>query len=408
MRIAYVAPYQGEEVRQQRPIVDNLALAGNLKIELISELLDANGHQVEVLSQGEAGERSFTLYPAFEQKERFHSDIPVHYGSALPVRFVQGAWSVWQMLRLFRARHRTAAFDLVIVYNFKQPQCLAALYAAKRLRIPVVLEYEDDALVDVVGKAQRGLRADLDRRLVGLVLRAISGCVGVSPHLLSQIPAGVPRLLLRGAISREVLKVADEAIPRQNWVLFSGTHSRSKGLEPLLAAWRIRRPPGWQLHIAGHGELTKRLEVSAANDPTVVFHGLVNREENARLLRQARIGLNPHDVSQTPGNVFAFKIVEYLAAGAHVLTTPMGPLEPEFELGITYIPDNRPETIAIALSEIIASGRFQQTAAGAARAAYAPDAVAGALDRLVRSAASRSTDVRSGPRATPIIRVGRR
>ena len=147
-------------------------------------------------------------------------------------------------------------------------------------------------------------------------------------------------------------------------------------------------PVGWQLHIAGHGELTEQLEKKAAGDKTIVFHGLLDREQNARLLRQSKIGINPHELSQTPGNVFAFKIIEYLAAGTHVLTTPMGELESELEQGVTYIPDNRPETIAASLTRIIEGQLFDRTAMDAARRTYSPESLSISLDRLMRDVVS--------------------
>ena len=391
MRIAYVAPYQGPALREQRPIVQNLALAANLKIELLAELLKDKQHEIEILSQGEVGARRLKLFHGFTETPLAHSQIPVHYCSALPVRFVTGLWSPWQMLRLLRRRHRDAPFDLVVIYNVDYSQCLAALYATRRLGVPVILEYEDDALVDVVGSTVGGVRASLDRRLVRRVLASIAGCIGVSPHLLSQAPHGVPQVLLRGVISSDILRMSDDAsIERKNWVVFSGTHFRSKGLPQLIAAWKMAPPPGWELHIAGYGELTDQLEKSAKGDRTIVFHGLVNRDQNARLLRQSKIGINPHELSRTPGNVFAFKIIEYLAAGAHVVTTPMGVLEPELEAGVTYIPDNSPETIAASLRRVIDDREFERGAANAARRVYGPAAVSAALDGMVREVVSRA------------------
>ena len=361
MRIAYIAPYQSETLRNRRPIVENLALAANLKIELIAESLASKKHDVEILSQGEVGARRFKLYPAFQETPLLDSSIVVRYCSALPVRFVSVWWSSWQMVRLLRRRHREAPFDLVIIYNFKEPQSLGALYATRRFGTPVILEYEDDRLVEVDGTAQGGLRRAFDRRLVRLVLDSIAGCIGVSPHLLSQAPPSVPQVLLRGVISPNVLRISDDAsIARNNWVVFSGTHSRSKGLPQLIAAWKLAQPSGWELHIAGYGEMTRHLEEDARGDKTILFHGLVDREQNARLLRQSKIGINPHELSLTPGNVFAFKIIEYLAAGEHVITTPMGVLEPELEAGVTYIPDNRPETIAAGLMRVINAREFER------------------------------------------------
>ena len=384
MRIAYVAPYQGPGLMGRRPTVQNLALAGNVKIELIAELLRRHQHDVEVLSQGEVVERSIRYYPAFRETRPFDPAIPVRYASALPVRFVNGWWSGRDTLALFKERHRVSPFDLVIVYNLKRPQVECATYAMDRLALPVVVEYEDDAFVDLGGQNERGLRARWQLGRARRVLDSAAGCIGVSPFLLSRFPASIPRLLLRGVVSEEILSSRKkETHEKRNWVAFSGTLFRSKGLEPLITAWGMARLPGWELHIAGHGELAEKLRRMAGNDTSIVFHGLLDRRENARFLSEARIGINPHDLSETPGNVFAFKIIEYLAAGTHVVTTPMGTLEPEFERGITYMPDNAPGTIAATLQRVIGERLFERTAASAAEDVYGPTAVAGSLNKLL-------------------------
>ena len=194
----------------------------------------------------------------------------------------------------------------------------------------------------------------------------------------------MPKVLLRGVVSENILKVGrDVSRRRKNWVVFSGTHSKAKGLEPLLESWRMLKPQGWELHIAGYGDKTDALQRAAEGDRSIVFHGLLNREENARLLGESTIGINPHDLSETPGNVFAFKIIEYLAAGTHVVTTPMGPLETELEAGITYMPDNSAKTIAATLRAVIDERSFERRATQAAHDLYGPVAVSKSLDELL-------------------------
>ena len=94
--------------------------------------------------------------------------------------------------------------------------------------------------------------------------------------------------------------------------------------------------------------------------------------------------MNPHDVSHAPGNVFAFKIIEYLAAGAHVISTPMGELEKELEQGITYISTNEPYAIAAALKQVIHGRRWELNAAQYVQETYGPAAVSKSLDLLIR------------------------
>jgi glycosyltransferase involved in cell wall biosynthesis len=383
MRIAYIAPYQGQNLLSRRPLLRNLSLAANVKMELIAELLRRGQHEIEIISQGEVVEHRLRFYSSFAEGHRFHPDVPVFYASALPVKFVNGAWSARSTLNLFKRRHRESSFDLVIVYNLKRPQVVCANYAIG-LGLPVVFEYEDEAFVDLQGRAERGFRTQMYQRSAGRFTDAAAACVAVSPHLLSRVRPSMPKMLLRGVVGEDIL--ASGRIPmaeRKPWVVYSGAHFPGKGLEPLIAAWNEQRIPGWELHIAGRGEITPSLEKMAAGNTSIVFHGLLDRPSNARLLGQARIGINPHAVSERPGNVFAFKIVEYLAAGLHCVTTPMGAVEAELEEGMTYIPDNTAPTIGRALKKLIGDRGYERIATPVAQTTYGPAAVARALNDLI-------------------------
>jgi glycosyltransferase involved in cell wall biosynthesis len=385
MRIAYITPYQGPTVIERRPIVRNRSVSNRVKIELIAQLLQARGHEVEIISHGEVIENQLRFYAGFSEPELFDPGIPVYYLSALPIRRLNGFWAAWRARHFLKRRHQARPFDLVIVFNMKPPQISCADYAVRSLGIPVVLQYEDDVFVTVEGKALNGCIARRQRAAYERILREISGCLGVSPHLLAQAPSIIPKLLLRGVVGDDVFAAGPRCEgTRRNWVVFAGTHIRSNGVEELIAGWKQARPPQWELHITGFGGMTERLKEMATDEPSVVFHGFVSREELVCLITSAKICVNPHAVSETPGNVFAFKIIEYLAAGAHVLTTPMGALEPELERGITYIPNNQPATIATALKELIDNRAYERTAAPRALTAYGTCVVSESLDELLR------------------------
>ena len=385
MRIAYLSTYQGPSLLKRRPIIRNRSLSNTVKIELIASLLRANAHEVEVISHGEVVEHEFKFYPAFSEPQRFDSRIPVHYCSALPVRRLNGLWSSRRMLEVLKARHRAMPFDLVIIFNLKEPQVACANYALRRLRLPVILEYEDDRFVNVRGKTENGWLSSYRGRSCKSLLGAISGCIAVSPHLLSQIPEYVPGMLLRGVVGDDLVEANKQAIgAKRNRILFSGTHIESNGVANLIAAWRSAPIDGWELHITGQGELTAALRQMAENLPGVVFHGLVSRKELVELMASAKICVNPHAVSQTPGNVFAFKIIEYLAAGAHCVTTPMGKLESDLEHGITYLQDNSPETIAVTVKKVIEGRLYEHVAAKTAQDTYGSQAVSRSLDSFLK------------------------
>jgi len=358
-------------------------------MEVIADLLQRSSHDVEILSQGEVIKNEFKLYGGFIESNAFDKRIPVYYSSALPVRSLNGLWSGLNLLRIFKARHRVCPYDAVLIYNFKVPQIICARYAIQRLGLPVVLEYEDDAFVNLAGDTHGGFKVKRQLLAVKRMFDRVGAAIGVSPQLLKQLPSSIPKLLLRGVVSDEIANaIKPAAALRKNWVVYAGTLFRSKGLEQLITAWDRLRPSGWELHISGDGELKNRLTEMATNIPGIVFEGVLSRGDYVNLLCSAKIGINPHDVSKTPGNLFAFKIIEYVAAGAHVITTPMGTLEPEIEKGITYMPDNRAETIAATLKKTIEGGYYDRTASEAALRAYGPEAVALSLNSLLRQVAN--------------------
>jgi glycosyltransferase involved in cell wall biosynthesis len=392
MRIAYVAPYQGPELVKKRPTLHNLSLAARVKIQLIAELLHRNSHDVEIISQGDVDTFQCRYYAPFAESERFHPDIPIYYASAFPVRYVSGFWESAAVRRLLQARHDVRPYDLVLIYNMKRGQNGCAHYATRRLGLPVVLEYEDDSFVNVHGRAGTGLIQKYHRYACAKVLRTVSAGTGVSPYLMAQFSSSTPTILLRGVVSNEIVRLSQEAdTNRRNRVVFSGTHEGTQGLEQMIKAWRMLQPPGWELHIAGKGPLTPTLEKLAEGASSIVFSGLLNREQNARLLCSARIGLNPQDVTHVPGNVFPFKIIEYLAAGLHVLSTFRGTLEPELEAGVTYIQDNDPSAIAAGLKQVIESGQRDTAAQRAAMGRYGPEAVSQSLDWLINQTRRHTT-----------------
>jgi glycosyltransferase involved in cell wall biosynthesis len=391
MRIAYIAPYQGPGLLEKRELLNNLGLAANVKVELIAELLQRSGHSIEILSQGEIVDRRVRFYPVFSEPQPFDRQIPIFYGSALPIKRVNAVWPTLSTLRLFRRRHKRSPFDAVIIYNLKLPQMICGFYAMGRLRLPVILEYEDDSLVDIVGQSESGRKHGGYLRLTRKLLSSVEGGIGASPFLLTRMPNAIPKMLLRGVVGENLVKLGGNTMERKSWIVFSGTHTDNKGLGQLLHSWKRLNLPGWELHIAGIGYKTEEFMRIAQDDKRVIFHGKLNRDQNARLLSCCKIGMNPHDLSATPGNVFAFKIVEYLAAGTHVISTPMGPLEEELEAGMTYIPDNSPETIASSLEKVIWDRAYERTAAQAASNAYGPSAVSRSLNALLGQVVARTT-----------------
>jgi glycosyltransferase involved in cell wall biosynthesis len=358
-----------------------------VKIEMATGLLREKAHAIEIISQGEVINSKFNFYPAFVETQRFHPEIPIYYVSAVRLRFVTGLWEEWRALQLFKLRHKAAPFDAVIIYNTKRAQLACANYARDRLGLPVVLDFEDDPFVTVTGDKPAGLRAAHHARACRRVLHKVSGCFAVSPHLLAHLPAGVPKLLLRGLVDPAIVKVSQSTrTARRNWVSFAGTHTRPNGLAPLIEAWKTMNLADWELHLAGYGEETAALEKRAEGRGDIIFHGVLRGQALADMLCSSKICISPNELSRTPGNIFPCKIIDYLAAGAHVIATPMGSLEKEFEDGMTYLPSNDPHSISATVQQVIRERRWERNVASLVWEAFGPAAAGDKLENLLRQA----------------------
>ena len=217
------------------------------------------------------------------------------------------------------------------------------------------------------------------------MLNRVSGCFAVSPYLLAHVPDGVPKLLLRGMVDPAIVKTSQSAkSSKRNWVSFAGTHSRSNGVEPLIDAWKTMQLPDWELHIAGHGEDTAALQKKAEGRSDIVFHGVLRGQALADFLCSSKICISPTQVSRAPGNIFPCKIIDYLAAGAHVIATPAGTLEKELENGLTYLPSNDPLQIAASIQQVIKERRWERNIAPLVCDKFGPATVADAIENLLQ------------------------
>lgn len=385
MRIAYCAAFQGPELIRHRTIRRNRALAGSQKINYVIRILEAKGHEVTVFSNGVPAERNLRFYPGFHEPVGACSTVYYPFGLDVPIA---NTWAVYFGLwALVAQRHRRNKFDCMIIYNMGMAEIRCGLSASKALKIPVLLEYEDDARVHTEGHAT--ITDRLRCHWINKLAPCLSGCFAPSNRLLDSIPTH-NQYLLRGILNDDLIaQQRSGKYKKEKIVLFTGTLVSCKNIENLIAAWKSLQPSQWQLHITGTGQLADYVKRAAAETPSIVFHGLVDRENLNKLLCRAAICVNPSCISKSVGNIFPFKIVEYLASGAHVLSTIIEEVEPELAKGITIIDSD--DAPSLARGMLACMDRFPNLpdASAAVQATYSQTTVAENLDKLLRAAVGR-------------------
>ena len=174
MRILYVADYQSEELIRRRNITMNIHAGGNTKISRIARGLRSRGHAVSILATGIAGRRSGRGFGAFDSFVD-GTAIPVHYGESVDIPMLNHAVGAAGMTRWAR---RNGPWDCLLMYNFGFESVMTCLGAGGSKRIPLVVEYEDDAKISLAGKNR--LHRFKGESLIGCLQDRIGGA---SNHL---------------------------------------------------------------------------------------------------------------------------------------------------------------------------------------------------------------------------------
>jgi glycosyltransferase involved in cell wall biosynthesis len=160
------------------------------------------------------------------------------------------------------------------------------------------------------------------------MLRTASGFTAVNYSILAQLPADRPRHLLPGIIDDRLTDlVASRQDPftcRPHVLGYFGGLSQEKGVDVLLNAVP-HLPDDWRLQVGGTGPLAHDLQKMARADPgRVTFLGNLTGDALYDALCSCDATVVPPEQLGGDGlGVFPFKVLEYLVADTHIITTPL-------------------------------------------------------------------------------------
>ena len=119
----------------------------------------------------------------------------------------------------------------------------------------------------------------------------------------------------------------------------------------------------YEVHVTGKGDLAAGFSALGKSDPDrLVFHGFVSDEELNTLLSEMDIMINPHtDLRALDEGVFPFKLFEYIASGAYVITTHLPGAEADKLEGLCYFDGSTEELLkCVTEAPLVYSHELQQ------------------------------------------------
>ncbi len=137
---------------------------------------------------------------------------------------------------------------------------------------------------------------------------------------------------------------------RGGYALFVGRLSPEKGLQTLLAAWKLLNKD-WKLKIVGEGPLAPIVEGFCRDNPDVEWLGPRSRAEVGKLMGAAQVLVFPSEWYETFGRV----AIESFAAGTPVIASRLGAMAEvgeEMRTGLLFKPGD-PDDLAEKLRWIL-------------------------------------------------------
>jgi glycosyltransferase involved in cell wall biosynthesis len=207
------------------------------------------------------------------------------------------------------------------------------------------------------GRVLTWLRA-WDRRLVRAVTDRLDGVVCLTDALGADLAPSRPRLVMEGIVGAEASAVGrpihdprGAAGPFR--VAYAGGLSRSYGVDRLVAAVEGMTDGDVRLDLYGAGELADWLRERPSD--RVVHHGQVPHAELLGRLVEADLLTNPRPVSSDFVRYsFPSKLLEYMALGVPVLTTPLPTLPADYVDQVLLTDDDSVEALAAGIARAAA------------------------------------------------------
>lgn len=231
-------------------------------------------------------------------------------------------------------------------------------------RTPVLLHWH----VPGAGEAHdAGLAGGLQRRLARWAVQRAARVLVLSPAwsdaltaLSGQLDAGQRMVVLPNPVDCELIRPPDDPAQRRpDEVLFLGDFSQRKGVRDLLAAAPVvlQRRPAARFILAGGAPPADVAAQARPLGSAIHFPGFVRGADKVRWLQEATLLALPSYAEGLP-----VAVLEAMAAGLPVVTTPVGGVPDIFSDGVNgllTLPGDVP-ALADALSRLLADAAARQ------------------------------------------------
>lgn len=268
---------------------------------------------------------------------------------------------LWRLPGLIR-RNR---IKLIVVHGIHTPFLAFGLLGKLfGVRLIVMVTDPPGVLLPTDRWLERTLK-QIDRRIVGWLLRRADGVMCLSPGLAEYFRISRPNVCFPGILSSDfeaALAVAEANLELRGesasnvcrTILYAGGLNKAYGVDKLIEAISLLKSPRLRLSLFGAGDQVANLRRRAKDDERFSFGGFVSDDELVPALLNADVLVNPRPADEAFAILsFPSKLVEYLASGTPVLTTRISSIPRSLAPYFSYIEVASPEGIRDAIIRLL-------------------------------------------------------
>lgn len=195
------------------------------------------------------------------------------------------------------------------------------------------------------------------RRMANYVIAHCTDYVFLTGEMNTRLnPTGKPHVILEGHadITMEEKHPSPEKKEHPRVCLYAGSVCRLFGLSDLVEGFRMAELPDTRLVIYGQGDYVPELQAIAAEDPRIVYGGMLLSSQVVEKEMSATLLVNPRPTNEEYVKYsFPSKTMEYMASGTPVLTTALPGMPKEYYPHVFLIHEETPAGIAQALKDTL-------------------------------------------------------